>query len=202
MSTTPTNVVSLVVGLGNPGPKYARHRHNVGFMALELFGEKHGADTFRDKFHGRFTKCRVGSAEVVLLEPLTFMNLSGRSVQAAMQFFKIDRAGICVVHDELDVPFGELRVKLGGGTAGHNGLGSIVEHCGGQDFARLRVGIGRPQGNTPVERHVLSEFSSIESQELPAVLERASAALADCVSKGPAAAMNLHNQRPKAPTPS
>lgn len=202
MSSTPAQHVSLIVGLGNPGPKYARHRHNVGFMALERFGEQHGAGSYRDKFNGRFTKCRVGDAEVVLLEPLTFMNLSGRSVQAAMQFFKVQRSGICVVHDELDVAFGELRIKQGGGTAGHNGLGSIVEHCGGQDFARLRIGIGRPRGNTSVEHHVLSDFSAIESQELPSVLERASAALADVVSKGPAAAMNLHNQRPKTTTAS
>jgi PTH1 family peptidyl-tRNA hydrolase len=195
-------VISLVVGLGNPGPKYARHRHNVGFMALERFGEQHGAGAYREKFHGRFAKCRVGDTEVVLLEPLTFMNLSGRSVQDAMRFFKVERSGVCVVHDELDVPFGELRIKQGGGTAGHNGLGSIVEHCGGQDFCRLRVGISRPRAATAVERHVLSDFSSIESQELSGVLERASAALADVVLKGPAAAMNLHNQRPKGATPS
>ena len=195
-------MVSLIAGLGNPGTKYARNRHNVGFMALERFAEQHGGTPYRDKFHGRFAKCRVGEREVVLLEPLTFMNLSGRSVQDAMRFFKVELSGICVVHDELDVPFGELRIKQGGGTAGHNGLSSIVEHCGGGDFCRIRVGIGRPRSQA-VESYVLSDFSSVESQELNAVLERASAALADIVQRGVSAAMNLHNQRPgKAPAAS
>jgi PTH1 family peptidyl-tRNA hydrolase len=188
-------VTALIVGLGNPGPKYARNRHNVGFMVVERFGEQHGAGAYRDKFHGRFAKCRLGEHEVVLLEPLTYMNLSGRAVQDAMRFFKVEPSALCVVHDELDVPFSELRVKQGGGAAGHNGVSSVIEHCGGPNFCRIRVGIGRPRPGTPVESYVLSDFSSLESQELPGVLERASAALADVVLRGPAAAMNLHNQR-------
>ncbi len=191
-------MTALLVGLGNPGPKYARNRHNVGFMALERFlamhGEPNGAAPFREKFHGRFTKCRLGQQEVVLLEPLTYMNLSGRSVQEAMRFFKVELADVCVAHDELDVPFGELRIKRGGGTAGHNGLASILEHCGGPEFCRIRIGIGRPRSQA-VENFVLSDFSSTESQELDGVLERASAALADIVQRGVPAAMNLHNQR-------
>lgn len=184
----------LIAGLGNPGPKYAGHRHNVGFMVLDRFGEKHGAGPYREKFSGGFTRVRVGGDEAVLLKPATYMNLSGRSVQAALAFFKLTLADLVVVHDELDLPFATLRVKQGGGLAGHNGLKSIAESCGGKDFARLRVGIGRPRSGAP-ERHVLSDFSSQEGAELPDVLERASAVLEDMLERGVESAMNLHNRK-------
>jgi PTH1 family peptidyl-tRNA hydrolase len=186
--------VYLITGLGNPGPKYAGHRHNVGFMAVELFAKHHGAPVFRERFQGRFAKTRAGDDEVVLLEPATYMNLSGRSVQQALHFFKLTPASLVVVHDELDLPFGVLRIKLGGGTAGHRGVASILECCGSADFCRLRVGIGRPTVGS-VESYVLNDFSSTESAQLPDVLERASAALLDIVVRGPQAAMNAHNQK-------
>jgi peptidyl-tRNA hydrolase, PTH1 family len=191
--------VLLVAGLGNPGPKYSGHRHNVGFMLVDALAQRLRADPFRDKFSGQFARARLqpGGGEVVLLKPQTFMNLSGESVQKALAFFKLEADALLVVHDELDLPFGTLKLKRGGGTAGHNGLKSIVQHCGGPDFARLRLGIGRPprQG---VE-HVLSDFSRQECQELPAVLERASLAVVDVVDRGLSAAMNAHNQAsPKA----
>lgn len=184
----------LIAGLGNPGPKYQKNRHNVGFMVVDHFAARHAAPAFRERFSGRFTKARVEDEEVVLLEPATFMNLSGRSVQQALHFFKLDLDALVVVHDELDLPFGALRIKLGGGTAGHRGVASTLECCGGADFCRLRVGIGRPASGS-VEGFVLSDFSSAESQQLPDVLERASAALTDIVVRGAKAAMNAHNQR-------
>ncbi|MGD8862359.1 MAG: aminoacyl-tRNA hydrolase [Myxococcales bacterium] len=185
----------LVAGLGNPGPKYQGHRHNVGFMVVERFAEQYGPAAWRDKFHGRFAKVPVmGGRDAVLLEPMTYMNLSGRSVQAALAFFKLGLSDLVVVHDELDLSFGELRIKRGGGTAGHNGLKSIVESCGGPDFVRIRVGIGRPRGSD-VQRHVLSDFSKQESAELDDVLERATSALRDLVQRGVVEAMNLHNRR-------
>lgn len=188
----------LVAGLGNPGPKYSGHRHNVGFMLVDELARRLGADAFRDKFSGQFARARLsGGRELVLLKPQTFMNLSGESVQKALAFFKLEPDALLVAHDELDLPFGTLKLKRGGGTAGHNGLKSIVQHCGGPDFARIRLGIGRPprQG---VE-HVLSDFSRQECQELPAVLERASLAVVDVVDRGLSAAMNAHNQAaPKA----
>lgn len=182
----------LLVGLGNPGPKYETHRHNVGFMVLDELARRISADPFREKFSGLFARGKVGSHEVVLLKPQTYMNLSGASVQKAQTFFKVELANVVVIHDELDVDFGVLKVKVGGGTAGHNGLKSMIAECGGPDFTRIRVGIGRPRSGS-TERHVLSDFSQDECSRLGAVLESASLAAADVVSLGVQAAMNRHN---------
>jgi PTH1 family peptidyl-tRNA hydrolase len=184
----------LVAGLGNPGTKYARNRHNAGFMVVDRFSVDHHAGAFRERFQGSFTKLSVSGTDVVLLKPGTFMNLSGRSVQQALHFFKLGLSDLVVVYDEIDLPFGTLKIKRGGGTAGHRGVASLVETCGGPDFCRLRVGVGRPR-SSPVDRHVLGDFSGEESQALPAVLERASAALTDIVVRGAQAAMNVHNQK-------
>ena len=188
----------LVVGLGNPGAKYEGNRHNVGFMVVDQLARRWSADPFRDKFSGQFARARVGSEDVVLLKPQTFMNLSGSSVQKAMVFFKVELGRVLVIHDELDLDFGTLKLKLGGGTAGHNGLKSMLAECGGPDFARIRVGIGRPRSG-PTERHVLSDFSQDECGSLSDVIERASLAATDVVSLGISAAMNRHNQVPKLP---
>lgn len=191
----------LVVGLGNPGPKYEKNRHNVGFMVVDRLAERLGTPPFREKFAGVFT--RSASPEVVLLKPMTFMNLSGESVQQAMKFFKVELPDIFVIHDELDLPFGESRLKLGGGTAGHNGLKSLRQHCGGEGFARLRVGIGRPEnprgGDKPgndVVGHVLGDFSSLERASLPDVLDHAALGVETVAQKGIAQAMNAFNTRP------
>lgn len=184
----------LVVGLGNPGAKYAKNRHNVGFMVVDRLAEKLKAPAFREKFHGEFSK--VASPELVLLKPLTFMNLSGESVQAAMKFFKAELKDVLVIHDELDLAYGENRLKLGGGTAGHNGLKSMLQHCGGDGFARVRVGIGRPRGEDVVS-HVLGDFSAIERATLEAVLDHAALGVETVIQKGIAQAMNAFNTRPK-----
>jgi PTH1 family peptidyl-tRNA hydrolase len=184
----------LVVGLGNPGPKYAGNRHNVGFMVIDRLAERHKAGAFRDKFSGVFT--RLSSPDAVLLKPFTFMNLSGESVQAAMQFFKVELKNVIVIHDELDLAYGDTRLKLGGGTAGHNGLKSMVQHCGGDGFVRLRVGIGRPRGDNAVP-HVLGDFSSSERATLPDVLDHAALGVETVFAKGIAAAMNAFNTKPK-----
>lgn len=186
----------LVAGLGNPGPKYAGHRHNVGFMVAERLADRSGAPgaVWRDKWKARHLKVRLGGEDVVLLEPLTFMNLSGEAVQPAMRFFQVPLERVIVVHDELDLPFGTLRLKKGGGAAGHNGLKSIVQHCGGPDFVRLRVGIGRPPHGA-VEKWVLSDFSSEEGAALEDVLNDATRAVEAVVSEGISAAMNVVNAR-------
>jgi peptidyl-tRNA hydrolase, PTH1 family len=183
----------MIAGLGNPGVKYAKHRHNVGFMVLDSFAQGHGAPAFRERFSGSFSKLRVQEHDVGLLKPGTYMNLSGRAVQAALHFFKVDLASLVVVHDELDLPLGTIRIKRGGGTAGHNGLASIVQACGTADFCRLRIGIGQP-GRGGAD-YVLSDFSSAEGAIVADVLERASAALTDIVGRGAVAAMNVHNQK-------
>ena len=186
----------LVVGLGNPGSKYQGNRHNVGFMVVDELARRWAADPFREKFSGLFARAKLGDQDVVLLKPQTYMNLSGSSVQKALVFFKIELAQVLVIHDELDLAFGTLKVKAGGGTAGHNGLKSMLAECGGPDFARIRLGIGRPRSGS-TERHVLGDFGQEECSRLSDVLESASLAAADVVRLGVAAAMNQHNQAPK-----
>jgi PTH1 family peptidyl-tRNA hydrolase len=196
--------VHLVVGLGNPGTKYQGNRHNIGFMVVDRLAEQHARDPFREKFSGLFARASVEAAEFGLLKPHTFMNLSGTSVQKALAFFKLELSQLIVVHDELDLPFGVLRIKKGGGSAGHNGIKSIVQSCGSPEFVRLRVGIGRPRSGSG-EHFVLSDFSRDECQELPAVLESASLAAAEVLLRGAQAAMNRFHPTTKndsAPKPS
>lgn len=186
--------VHLVVGLGNPGPKYAQNRHNAGFMVVDLLAQRWGVSGFREKFDGWFTRVNVGDAEVVLLKPLTFMNLSGRSVQPAAHFFKVPAECLLCIHDELDLPFGTVRLKRGGGVAGHKGLRSIVERMGSEEFGRCRVGIGRP-GHGRVEPYVLSDFNALEREAIEEVLGRAADAVEAAVRSGMTEAMNRHNAR-------
>jgi PTH1 family peptidyl-tRNA hydrolase len=185
----------LIVGLGNPGRKYAGNRHNVGFMAIDTMASRWGAPAFREKFRAEYSKVRVGDQEAVLLKPQTFMNLSGESAQAAMRFFKVPIERVLCVHDELDLGFGVVRLKAGGGTAGHNGLRSMVQHCGGPDFLRCRIGIGRPPRGQP-EQWVLNDFSSLERVELPDVLELAADMAQSTLKEGVREAMNKHHGRP------
>lgn len=182
----------LIAGLGNPGPKYARHRHNIGFMVVDELARRWGAAGFRDKFKGEFCKVERAGEDVVLLKPMTFMNLSGESVQLAMRFFKVPLASVLAVHDELDLPFGTVRLKVGGGVAGHNGLRSIVDHCGGPGFDRCRMGIGRPEHGRP-ESYVLSDFSTLERAELGDVIAAAADMIDTVVVEGTRAAMNRHH---------
>jgi PTH1 family peptidyl-tRNA hydrolase len=149
----------LVVGLGNPGREYARNRHNVGWLVVDELARRHGG-SWRSKFSGQMAEVRIDSHKVALLKPETYMNESGRSVQAAARFFKVDPESILVVHDEGDFDLGRLQARRGGGLAGHNGLRSIAQHLGTQDFLRLRVGVGRPgRGDPrPLADYVLSNF--------------------------------------------
>lgn len=153
--------MKLFVGLGNPGARYAGHRHNIGFMAIDAIAARHARAPFRARFQGEVAEAQIGPHRVLLLKPLTYMNESGRSVSEAMRFFKIDLADVCVFHDELDLPPAKLRVKRGGGNAGHNGLRSITAHCG-NDYARVRLGIGHPGVKDLVHAYVLSDFAKAE----------------------------------------
>jgi len=163
-------------------------------MVVDELARRWGAPSFRDKFKAEFTKVAVGDNDVVLLKPMTFMNLSGESVQAAMRFFKVPLGQVVCVHDELDLEFGVVRIKVGGGTAGHNGLRSMVEHCGGSDFVRCRMGIGRPQRGRP-ESHVLSDFDSLERVELGAVIDLGADMVETAVRDGARQSMNRHHSR-------
>ena len=182
----------LVVGLGNPEPQYAGHRHNVGFMVLDRLADEHRVALSRSKFKGVYGTGSIGPVPVALLKPMTFMNLSGQSVVPAARFFGVAPARILVIHDELDLPFGRLRLKVGGGHAGHNGLRSICADLGSHDYVRLRVGIGRPQKGS-VSRYVLSDFAGEEIEWLPDLLERAAAAVRAALEMGPRQAMNAVN---------
>jgi peptidyl-tRNA hydrolase, PTH1 family len=193
----------LVVGLGNPGKKYERNRHNVGFMVVERLAQAHGLPELKAKFSGLFTKGEVavpgarGRQPVALLEPQTFMNLSGDSVQPAAAFLKAEAGQVIVVHDELDLPWPDVRLKVGGGHAGHNGLRSIIQRLGTPEFVRVRVGVGRPPPSFKgdVADYVLSDFDSMERSELPAIVDRACAAIEAVVANGVQAAMNAVNMK-------
>jgi PTH1 family peptidyl-tRNA hydrolase len=161
--------VKLWVGLGNPGAKYARHRHNVGYMAAEAIAAAHGFSPWRGKFRGQIAEGRLGPEKVLLLKPETFMNLSGDSVRAAMTFYKLEPADVTVFHDELDLAPAKIRVKTGGGTAGHNGLRSLGAHIG-PDFTRVRIGIGHPGDKRFVNNHVLGDFVKAEAEWLDPLL--------------------------------
>jgi PTH1 family peptidyl-tRNA hydrolase len=151
----------LVVGLGNPGTKYERNRHNIGFSAVEQIAEKFSSSPWVKKFRGELCEAKINKHRVLLLKPLTYMNLSGESVAAAAHFYKIPPENIIVIHDEIDLLPGKLRVKLGGGSGGHNGLKSIDAHIG-PDYWRVRIGVGRPEVKENVVSHVLENFSKEE----------------------------------------
>jgi PTH1 family peptidyl-tRNA hydrolase len=166
--------MQVLVGLGNPGSQYAGHRHNIGFMALDAIARRHQASPWRKRFSGQSAELLLGGQKVLLLKPETFMNLSGQSVGDAMRFFKIDVGQVTVFHDELDLEPGEVRVKRGGGNAGHNGLRSISALCG-NDYQRVRIGIGHPGDKALVHGYVLGNFDRDEQ----AGVEDLCAALAD-----------------------
>ncbi|WP_315704914.1 MULTISPECIES: aminoacyl-tRNA hydrolase [unclassified Bradyrhizobium] len=151
----------LFVGLGNPGAKYARNRHNIGFMAVDAIARRHGFSPWRRRFQGETSEGSLDSERVILLKPTTYMNESGRSVQEALNFFKLGAGEVTVFQDELELPPGKLRVKVGGGIAGHNGLRSISAHIG-NDYRRVRLGIGHPGVKELVHGHVLSDFAKAE----------------------------------------
>src|SRR4051794_37400543 len=151
----------LFVGLGNPGSRYARHRHNVGFMAVDAVGRAHGAAPWRQRFHASTAEAVIDGERLLLLKPATYMNESGRAVAEAARFYKIALEDIIVFHDELDLAPGKLRVKIGGGNAGHNGLRSITAHLG-NEYNRVRLGIGHPGDKALVYSYVLSDFGKTE----------------------------------------
>ena len=185
----------IVVGLGNPGDKYARTRHNIGVMVIETLLERSGTSFKSHKSGCLIAEGQLGGERVVLARPTTYMNESGRPVRELSRWYKASPDHLVVVHDELDLPFSEVRVKSGGGTAGHNGLGSIVSHLGTKDFMRVRVGIGRPSGRKDAVGHVLNEFSSSERRELDDILGRAADAVEEVLAGGVERAMNLYNTK-------
>lgn len=164
----------LLVGLGNPGDKYAGNRHNIGFMAIDRIADDNGFTGFKSKFQGEYTEGRIGNQKVMLLKPLTYMNESGQSVGKAAKFYKIPPEKVVVFHDELDLDPFKVRVKKGGGAAGHNGLKSIKAHLGTPDFIRVRMGIGHPGDKAKVSPYVLSDFAKAEQDLLERCVDEVS----------------------------
>jgi PTH1 family peptidyl-tRNA hydrolase len=173
----------LVAGLGNPGAEHARDRHNVGWMVVDDLARRHGG-SFKSKFRGRLGDVRVGETRLALLKPETYMNESGTSIQAAASFYKLPPEQVLVVHDDVDLETARLQARLGGGLAGHNGLRSIAQRLGSQDFLRLRIGVGRPgrADTRPVSDYVLSGFAPEDDSE--AIVARAADAVECLVAEG------------------
>jgi PTH1 family peptidyl-tRNA hydrolase len=179
----------LVVGLGNPGSDYESTRHNIGFMVIDELARRWKLPGWRAKFGGEIAQ----QDQVIVLKPQEFMNVSGQSVQRTLAFYKLEPQQTIVVHDEIDLPFGRLKVKVGGGHGGHNGLRSIIQMVG-DGFVRVRCGVGKPNGGKErVTGHVLGGFSKAESQELPFLVGGAADAVELVLAKGPIAAMNKTN---------
>ena len=160
----------LVVGLGNPGEKYARNRHNIGFMAADEIVRRHSFSAYRSKFQGELAEGKIGTERVLVFKPMTFMNESGRAVKELVTFYKIATEDVLVLHDELDLAPGKLRVKRGGGHAGHNGLRSMHAHIG-EGYGRVRLGIGHPGHKDRVTGYVLNDFSKADGEWLPPLLD-------------------------------
>jgi len=181
----------IVAGLGNPGAKYEGNRHNIGAVVIEEFASERGA-----KLKSHKSGCLVGEVgSMILARPTSYMNESGRPVAALLRFYKVRASNLVVVHDELDIPFGDIRVKFGGGVAGHNGLKSIAQHLSTKDFVRVRFGISRPPGRQEAASYVLSDFSRSERDELPGLVDEAKDAAATIVEHGVERAMNVVNTR-------
>jgi PTH1 family peptidyl-tRNA hydrolase len=185
----------LVVGLGNPGPRYVANRHNIGFLVADEIADRMGGKFKAHKAGADVLEGRLGGRRVALVKPRTYMNLSGGPVTGTSRFFKVPPANMIVVHDELDLPFGQLRLKLGGGENGHNGLRSITKSLGTRDYLRVRFGIGRPPGRMDPADYVLRDFAAVERKDLALEIDRCADATEALVAKGLEAAQNLFHAR-------
>lgn len=183
----------LIVGLGNPGPDFELNRHNVGFMVLDELAKELETTFSRMQANALVAQGRRGEQRVVMAKPRTFMNRSGSAVGGLVRFYKVPREKLLIVYDDVDLPFDTLRMRAEGSSAGHNGMKSIIANLGSQDFARLRVGVGRPKGRMRTPDHVLQDFSRAEQKDLPFVLGRAKDAALTYIEKGVVAAMNEFN---------
>lgn len=191
---------AMIVGLGNPGPKYETTRHNIGFLAVDALAEELGCSLNSEKMQGLYCRERFAGEPLLLVKPLTYMNRSGECVARFCQYFKVDPARLLVVHDDIDLPFGRVKVTAKGGHGGHNGIRSIIQHLGVNDFARVKIGLGRPEADDkghclPVDRFVLSNFSQKEWAQMEDRLSLVSEAARMFLAKGVQTAMNEINGR-------
>ncbi|RCK74149.1 MAG: Peptidyl-tRNA hydrolase [Anaerolineae bacterium] len=183
----------LIIGLGNPGKEYAQSRHNVGFMVLDRLAERYGVAFTRYEQKAFVVKVASEQGSLIFAKPQTYMNLSGQSVSALVRFYKVPLEQLLIVYDDIDLPFGTLRMRPGGSSGGHKGMQSIIDRLGTQDIPRLRIGVGRPRGSKAAANYVLDEFNGREKLDLPYILDRATQAVQDWIRFGLAEAMNRHN---------
>lgn len=185
----------LIIGLGNPGLKYQSTRHNIGFLVIDKLASDYSISVSMKGFDACFGKGKIGDIPVLLAKPQTYMNISGVSAKKLIDYFKIDLEDLIIVHDDIDLPFETIRLKEGGGHAGHKGLISIIDHLGDMEFIRVRIGIGKPPDRSMVEKYVLEPFTEDEMKLLPRIAASASDALTMIISSGIQAAMNHYNER-------
>ena len=187
--------MKMIAGLGNPGSEYARTKHNVGFMFLDALAEKLGADNWKTKYDALVAEARIGTEKVLLVKPLTYMNESGRAVGPLMSWYKLAPEDLIVVHDDLDIPAGTIRIRRKGSAGGHNGMKSILYHVGDENFPRLRIGIGRPLPGWTVVKHVLAPFSEEDAPKIREAIAYLLPALECVVTDGVDLAMNRYNPK-------
>ncbi len=198
METTKNNLVipQLIVGLGNPETKYDRTRHNIGFEAIDNLAESWGVSLQQNRrFQGLFTEVSKGGKKLFLLKPLTYMNRSGQSVRAILDWYKLTPSSVLVIYDDMDLPIGKIRMRLSGSAGGHNGMKSIISHLGSQDFARLRIGIGKSGGEKDTISHVLGKFSPDEHKVIQDVLKLVEDSIEFSLQQGLEKSMSLYNSR-------
>ncbi len=190
-----TMSIKMIVGLGNPGPRYAKNRHNIGFQIVDELAAKHGLSFDKRQFKAQIASGRIEGQRVLLVKPQTYMNLSGEAVQPLVSYYKIELADLMVIFDDMDLPAGVIRLRPFGGAGGHNGMKSIIGRLGGNQFPRLRVGVGRPPGRMDPAAYVLQDFSADEEALMAQVRDRAVRALETWLTDGIDAAMNAFNTK-------
>ncbi len=190
----PQNCITMVAGLGNPGREYVRTRHNIGFLVIEFLASQADLGLKNARFDAQWVKGTLGHQQILLVQPQSYMNRSGFPIQQLSSYFKIQLSDIIIVHDDLDLPFGRIRVAHNRGHGGHNGIRSIIDALGEKAFYRVRVGVGRPRSSSGAVGHVLGKFSPEETAELDQVVANAADACVAIMEKGGAAAMNLFNR--------
>jgi PTH1 family peptidyl-tRNA hydrolase len=188
-------IMFLIIGLGNPGTRYQYTRHNIGFMVLEKIADRWEVDLKQKSFNALWNRGKIAGKNVLLAMPQTYMNLSGNAARNLIAYFKVDIRNIIVIHDDLDLPFGAMRLKNGGGDAGHKGLKSIATSLGTADFMRIRMGIGKPADRTPVEDYVLQKFHADEFAVLQQIIQSAAEVAADIVQSGMQQAMAKYHTK-------
>ena len=189
--------MKIIAGLGNPGAEYAQTKHNVGFMLVGALAERLNAPAWKEDFFSAITEVRIGGEKVFLVKPLTYMNNSGEALGPMLSYYKIDADELVVVHDDMDIPVGTVRIRKKGGSGGHNGIKSILTHVGSEDFARVRIGIGRPPAGWTVINHVLAPFAAEDVSKIRTAIDYLLPAVECIVTDGVDFAMNKYNPHKK-----